>query len=104
MHLASGSAISGYHMHMGLTTGPDTLRPFATVGNNTEGATSKDGQVAVSYMHGIFDKAAVRASILKGVSSEESHTALVESTLDSLAAHLDHHLDLAHLLSLAGPA
>ncbi len=54
IHLASGATISGYHMHMGVTTGPDTLRPFARIGSDTDGATSSDGKVVGTYMHGIL--------------------------------------------------
>ena len=33
------SPSTGYHMHMGVTTGPDRARPFARIGPNDEGAT-----------------------------------------------------------------
>src|SRR5690606_2391560 len=45
IHVASGAAITGYHMHMGATSGPDTARPFAHVAGAPEGAASPDGRV-----------------------------------------------------------
>jgi adenosylcobyric acid synthase len=103
IHLVSGATISGYHMHMGVTTGPDTLRPFAKIGSDTDGATSADEKVIGTYMHGTFQNAAIRHSLLNAISSGVDQHALVDATLDSLASHLEDHLDLDHLLSLASP-
>src|SRR5690606_27700032 len=36
----SGLPLTGYHMHMGVTSGPDTARPFAHVSGAPEGARS----------------------------------------------------------------
>ena len=99
-HVASGESISGYHMHMGVTTGPDRDRPFARIGQNGEGAVSKDGLVAGTYLHGTFGSNAFRHSFLK-ISSDVDHDAVVEAALDGLARHLEQHLDLDALLALA---
>ncbi|HHY50430.1 MAG TPA: cobyric acid synthase, partial [Alphaproteobacteria bacterium] len=101
-HAASGAAIAGYHMHMGVTTGPDTARPFARVGGAAEGATSPDGRVSGTYLHGLFAADGFRRAFL-GQQSDVNYEAGVEAALDGLAAHLEHHLDLDALLALARP-
>ena len=104
-HVATGEPVSGYHMHMGMTTGDDTSRPFATVEGTGDGAISADGRVMGTYLHGLFAADGFRAAFLKslGVSrtGETAYEAGVEETLDALAAHLEAHLDLDALLSLA---
>ena len=40
----SGAPLSGYEIHMGATTGPDTARPFAHLAHGPDGATSADGR------------------------------------------------------------
>ncbi len=103
-HLASGEPISGYHMHMGETVGPDRTRPFAMVENTPEGATSPDGRVAGTYLHGLFAADPFRRAMLGNAAAPDfAYEASIEQTLDALAAHLERHLDLPALLALAGP-
>ena len=99
-HLAFGDAISGYHMHMGTTSGPDTAHPFAIVNGQPEGATN--GLVTGTYLHGIFASDAFRHTFLQSASDPSvNYEAGIEATLDDLAAHLERHLDLDALLALA---
>jgi adenosylcobyric acid synthase len=101
-HLASGEPISGYHMHMGETTGPDRSRPFAMVENTPEGAISPDGRVTGTYLHGLFAADPFRRAILGNSAAPDfAYEASIEQTLDALADHLETHLDLAALLALA---
>jgi adenosylcobyric acid synthase len=103
----SGLPLSGYHMHMGITEGPDANRPFARIGNAAEGAVSADGLVIGTYLHGLFSADAFRAAFLArlGVvhTGGTSYEASIDATLDALAAHLESHLDLDALLDLARP-
>jgi adenosylcobyric acid synthase len=104
VHVATGEALVGYHMHMGLTQGPDAARPFARVDGVDEGAVSADGRVMGTYLHGLFAADGFRAAFLRQLgaqAAERSHEAEIEETLDALAAHLAAHLDLDALLGMA---
>ncbi len=107
---ASGATIdgvpfSGYEMHMGVTEGPDRLRPFAHLaGGFAEGATSKDGSVTGTYVHGLFADDRQRTAWLSKLGAGPSTVAyedLVEATLDRLANHLTTFANPDRLLSLA---
>lgn len=100
-HAASGAAISGFHMHMGFTAGPDTARPFAHVAGTPEGATSPDCRVAGTYLHGLFAADPFRRAFLGNAASPDlAYETSIEQALDDLAAHLENHLDLDALLAL----
>ena len=103
-HIATGQPFSGYEIHIGRTTGPDCARPFAMVDTRPEGATSPDGKVMGSYLHGLFRDDAFRSAWLSGfgvTGPAPAFDAGVEATLDALAAHLEAHLDLSALLQVA---
>jgi adenosylcobyric acid synthase len=102
---AGGIPFSGYEMHMGVTTGPDCARPFARLSDGAlDGAVSADGRVIGTYIHGLFGDDRQRAAWLERLGAGPSaiaYDALVESTLDRLAAHIAAHVDVDRLLSLA---
>ena len=104
VHAATGETIGGYEIHLGQTCGPDTVRPFARVAGASEGATSADGRVAGTYLHGMFRADGFRAAWLRALGAAPgglAHAASVEATLDALAAHMEAHLDVAGLLEAA---
>jgi adenosylcobyric acid synthase len=102
---ADGASFAGYEMHMGVTEGPDRQRPFARLADGSaEGAVSADGRVIGTYVHGLFADDGQRAAWLARFAAGATHIAYdaaVERTLDGLAAHLEAHLDLDLLLTLA---
>jgi adenosylcobyric acid synthase len=102
---AGGVAFSGYEMHMGVTAGPDCVRPFARLSDGAlDGAVSADGRVIGTYIHGLFGDDRQRTAWLARLGAGPSaldHDALIESTLDRLAAHIAAHVDVDRLLSLA---
>jgi adenosylcobyric acid synthase len=102
---AGGIPFSGYEMHMGITTGPDCAHPFARLSDGTpDGAVSADGRVIGTYIHGLFGDDRQRSAWLTrlGVGpSGIAHDALIEGTLDRLAAHIVAHVDIDRLLSVA---
>jgi adenosylcobyric acid synthase len=102
---ADGIPFNGYEMHMGLTTGADCARPFAKLADgSSEGATSNNGRVIGTYIHGLFADDRQRAAWLARLGAGPvtvAYDELVESTLDKLAKHLATFVDLDRLLKLA---
>ena len=99
-----GVPFTGYEMHMGRTQGPDAARPLLHLNDGKpDGAQSPDGLVAGAYVHGLFAHDAQRAAWLRrlGAPSTHRHDAAIEAALDALAAHLETHMDVARLISLA---
>ena len=103
--LADDVAVSGYEMHIGRTTGAGTRRPLIQLDDGrADGAISANGLIAGTYLHGFFAGDAQRAAWLARLGAPAGPLAyeeLVEETLDALAAHLEAHLDVEKLLSLA---
>ncbi len=105
-HLAGHAApFRGYEMHMGRTAGPGTARPFLSFDDGrADGAISPCGRIAGTYVHGLFGSDAARAALLHAIGAvpaSRSHEAEVEAALDGLAEHLERHIDIDRLLSLA---
>ncbi|BCA61653.1 Cobyric acid synthase [Sphingomonas sp. HMP9] len=102
---ARGASFEGYEMHMGATTGPATARPVGhRADGSPEGATSADGLVSGSYVHGLLALAEQRAAWLArlGVAgSGPDHAASIDDALDAIAATLERHVDLDALLALS---
>ena len=102
---SDGAPFTGYEMHMGLSEGPDCARPFARLADGTlDGAVSASGRVIGTYIHGLFADDRQRSAWLKRFDAGGTaiaYDALVDDTLDALAAHLEAHIDIDRLLSLA---
>jgi adenosylcobyric acid synthase len=99
-----GVPFAGYEMHMGVTEGADCARPFGRLsGGSPEGAVSADGRVVGTYVHGLFGDDRQRAAWLRRFAATAGvrYDDLVERTLDALAAHLEAHLNIDRLLTLA---
>jgi adenosylcobyric acid synthase len=104
VHAETGEPIAAYEIHIGRTEGADTARPFARIGATPEGAVSGDGRVQGSYLHGLFASDSFRGAYLArlGIAASDSrYRDRVEDTLDALAEHIEQHLDVEGLLSLA---
>lgn len=99
-----GEAFSGYEMHVGVTKGVDCERPFSTIGNHVDGAISADGRVFGTYVHGLFSDDGQRSAWLQRLGGQRSalnYEAQVDAVLDRLADHMERHIDLDALLSIA---
>jgi len=106
--IESGESVKGYEMHIGDTSGPGLDRPWLTLEDGrSEGARSTDGRVMGTYLHGIFAADGFRHAFLGRICQGEfegvAYEAMIEETLDALAAHLEEHLDLDALLAAARP-
>ena len=100
---ALGSALSGYEIHCGETRRDAATSCFAILEDGREdGAFSGDGQVAGSYLHGLFDHPDACAALLAWAGLENAsgidREAIREGELDRLADCLQQHLDLQQLL------
>jgi adenosylcobyric acid synthase len=103
---ATGETVTGFEMHMGRTTGPDTERPlFRLDGERPDGAVSPDGRVQGAYLHGMFSADGFRHAFLDRIRTRTPsglhYEAEVDGVLDRLAGHLEDHLDLERILEVA---
>jgi adenosylcobyric acid synthase len=99
----SGSAVSGYEIHNGQTTGADTSRPMTILNGQADGATSERGNIEGTYLHGIFSSDSFRQWWMQQVNSETSSSlnfeATIEQELDELADGLKASLDIDALFA-----
>ncbi len=99
-----GEALSGYEIHLGRTTGADCVRPTAVINGIDDGATSADGKVFGTYMHGLFGADGFRGRFLESLGIKGGgidYRAEVERALDEIAEHLERHLDCDAIFAAA---
>ena len=98
----TGTPVSGYEMHVGVTVGPDTAQPMLMLLSGSDGAVSGDGSVSGSYVHGLFSSDAFRTAFLQrlrpAAREAMAYEAGIDATLDALADHLEAHLDLEAMI------
>ncbi len=103
--LTCGARFEGFEMHSGQTSGPALGRPLLRFDDKScDGAMSEDGRVCGTYVHSLFASDACRAGWLAthgATAAAPSYEAGVETTLDTLACHIESHIDVDRLLSLA---
>lgn len=101
----SGALFDGYEMHIGRTSGPATERPLVRFNDGrSDGAISPDGHVSGTYVHGLFMADECRVAWLAALGASpaaQSYEVTVDAALDALAEHLEAHVDIERLLSLA---
>jgi adenosylcobyric acid synthase len=98
---------SGYEMHNGVSEGAALARPLGQMNGDNEGAVSADGQVAGTYVHGIFDEPAACEALLQWAGLNSSGAAVDYqqyrlAQLDRLADQVEQHLDTDWLRELLG--
>jgi adenosylcobyric acid synthase len=101
---STGMPVRGYEMHLGMTTGPELGQPMLRLTGGADGCISRDGRVAGCYLHGLFTSDPFRRGFLRALGADAGETAYeqsLEDTLDALADHLEHSLDLPALLAAA---
>jgi adenosylcobyric acid synthase len=102
-HSATGAAIEGYEIHLGRSEGADCARPIVIVDGHPDGASSSDGRVQGTYVHGLFTGDAFRRAWLAnlGIASSLAYDNQIETALDALADHLEAHLDIDQIVAIA---
>ncbi|MBV8505643.1 MAG: cobyric acid synthase [Alphaproteobacteria bacterium] len=106
VELATGMPVRGYEMHLGETFGPGLECPMLRLAGGPDGCVSADGLVAGCYLHGLFASDPFRRAFFAGLGAEPSEITYehqIETTLDSLADHLEDSLDISALLAAAWP-
>jgi adenosylcobyric acid synthase len=100
--VATGERVEGYEIHLGVTTGPDTVRPMLDLGGRLDGARSVDGRVSGTYVHGLFAANGLRRAFLALDPSDVAYETGVEAALDALADHIERYVDVEAVLGIAG--
>jgi adenosylcobyric acid synthase len=87
--VADGAAVSGYEIHMGISTGSALATPAFVIDGRPEGARSADGQILGTYLHGLFDTPQASSALLRWAGLNTHNTvdtsALREASLDRIA-------------------
>ena len=97
----SQAPVTGYEIHMGVSSGPALQRPAVHLAGRTDGAISADGHILGTYLHGLFDHPAACDALLAWAGLDAPLTpdyrALREQHIDRLADALEQHLNFEHL-------
>ena len=100
------SAVSGYEIHMGVTTGPGLARPLVRLPAHSDGAISADSQILGTYLHGLFDETAACRALLEWAGLEDApafdYHGAREAGIDRMADTVEAHLDMNAILRLLG--
>ncbi|MDE0925903.1 MAG: cobyric acid synthase [Methylophilaceae bacterium] len=95
------AVVTGYEIHMGISVGPALLQPALMIVDGEslrqDGAMSADGQVAGTYVHGLFDHPESCAAWLKWAGLEEvehfDYEQVREQEINRLADSIEAHLN-----------
>ena len=101
------AGFSGYEMHNGVSEGAALARPLGQMNGDNEGAVSVDGQIAGTYVHGIFDEPGACEVLLQWAGLDHSGVAVDYqqhrlAQLDRLADQVEQHLDTHWLRDVLG--
>ena len=96
--------VSGYEIHHGISQGLGLARPLAMLAGRTDGAISPDGQIAGSYLHGLFDTPEACAALLRWSGVQRmapfDYAARRAADIERLADAVEHYLDLSRIDAL----
>lgn len=97
----TNTAIAGYEIHVGLTSGQGLDKPVISFADGNDGAISDDNQVMGTYLHGLFDLPAACNDLLAWAGSQTQqaidYAQLKEAGINLLAQTLEQHFDFAKL-------
>jgi len=99
--------VKGYEIHQGRSTVGNAAAVLRLANGELDGAQSADGQVAGTYLHGLFDEPAALQAVLawagaQVVRPQDYHTQQL-AALDRLADCLAQQLDMARIKALLSP-
>lgn len=91
------ASVTGYEIHMGVSTGEAMQKPALMIDGKPEGAMSQDNQIAGTYLHGLFDHEQACAAWLAwaGLQMQQpfSYEDLRNDELNRLADCVEQHLN-----------
>jgi adenosylcobyric acid synthase len=108
LHAPEQITLSGYQIHMGVTTLLEGCLPLLHIGTDgLDGAVSRDKPVWGSYLHGIFDTPDFRRLFLRSLGWDASSPACSlsqkrEEEIDRLADAVEEHLSMDLLDRIIG--
>ncbi|HPX87985.1 MAG TPA: cobyric acid synthase [Methylophilaceae bacterium] len=89
-------AVTGYEIHMGVSSGLALEKPCVLIDGKPEGSMSHDGQIAGTYLHGLFDHPDACSAWLAWAGLKKvqpfDYEALREKDLNRLADCVEEHL------------
>ena len=96
--LPGAPAMTGYEIHLGISSGPDLQRPLVTLSDGRQdGARSADEQIAGTYCHGLFDQPEALSALLGWAGCVDAaavdFVARREADINRLADAVEQHLD-----------
>ena len=108
--------MTGYEIHMGVTTLGTGVRPFSRIFRRgdasvsiEDGAVSRDGRIFGTYLHGLFENSRFRENYLNSIRREKGmpfrHGAQKlpqHDPFDQLAEQFEKHLDMPRILKICG--
>ena len=102
----NGKKISGYEIHLGITSGNDCNKPFATLRGRKDGAISSNGLVMGTYLHGLFFSDEFRNKFVTKISGNEKEENVyfndnIDFILEEFVNVLEENLDVDSMLSTA---
>ncbi|MDH5361384.1 MAG: cobyric acid synthase, partial [Gammaproteobacteria bacterium] len=105
----NGATIEGYEIHLGQSRGEALKRPLVHLqGGRHDGAISADGQIAGTYLHGLFDHPEACSQLLQwaGLTSQQAasqdYRQLHDLHIDRLADAMEAGLDVDAIWQLMG--
>ncbi|EJF88934.1 cobyric acid synthase CobQ [Bartonella tamiae Th307] len=104
LHLPTNIKIKGYEIHLGETTGPDCAQGLFRIAETIDGASSSDGKIWGTYLHGLFQSAIFRKNLLKkfgAISDGINHFERLDEALNKIANRLENVIDSERLFHLA---
>ncbi len=98
LYLPGAPAMTGYEIHLGISSGPDLQRPLVTLSDGRQdGARSADEQIAGTYCHGLFDQPEALSGLLGWAGCADAaavdFVARREADINRLADAVEQHLD-----------
>lgn len=101
---SNGATVTGYEIHMGVTTYHSTYESAVCLPQGSDGAMSKDGLILGTYLHGLFGSPTACTALLSwaGLCDAQpfDYQSLHEEAINRLADTVEQHMDTEQLYKL----